>query len=92
PSVTCTANYTTPTVVTWSKIPQDVVSFNTFNTGKMTSFSACIDVVNTTAQVFLRGNALARLQKDNLNYKDSSKTYFPNASIRVQGRGYLFTK
>ncbi|MHC5822932.1 MAG: hormogonium polysaccharide secretion pseudopilin HpsC [Nostoc sp.] len=92
PSVTCPANYTTPTVVTWSKIPQDVVSFNTFNTGKMTSFSACIDVVNTTAQVFLRGNALARLQKDNLNYKDSSKTYFPNASIRVQGRGYLFTK
>lgn len=92
PSVICPANYTTPTVVTWSKIPQDVVSFNTLNTGKMTSFSACIDVVNTTAQVFLRGNALARLQKDNLNYKDSSKTYFPNASIRVQGRGYLFTK
>lgn len=67
-------------------------SFNTRATGKMTSFYACVDLVNTTAQVFLRGNALARLQNDNLNYKDSSKTYFPNASIRVQGRGYLFTK
>jgi len=67
-------------------------SFNTRDTGKMTSFYACVDLVNTTAQVFLRGNALARLQNDNLNYKDSNKTYFPNASIRVQGRGYLFTK
>ena len=67
-------------------------SFNTRDTAKMTSFYACVDRVNTTAQVFLRGNALARLQNDNLNYKDSSKTYFPNASIRVQGRGYLFTK
>ncbi|MBG1262337.1 hormogonium polysaccharide secretion pseudopilin HpsC [Nostoc commune] len=67
-------------------------SFSTRDTGKMNSFYACIDVANTTAQVFLRGNALARLQKDNLNYKESSRTYFPNASIRVQGRGYLFTK
>ncbi|WP_442949753.1 hormogonium polysaccharide secretion pseudopilin HpsC [Nostoc sp.] len=67
-------------------------SFNTRDTAKMTSFYACVDRVNTTAQVFLRGNALARIQNDNLNYKDSSKTYFPNASIRVQGRGYLFTK
>lgn len=67
-------------------------SFSTRDTGKMNSFYACVDLVNTTAQVFLRGNALARLQNDNLNYKVSGKTYFPNASIRVQGRGYLFTK
>jgi hypothetical protein len=58
----------------------------------MTSFYACIDRVNTTAQVFLRGNALARLQTNNLNYKPNQKTYFPTASTRVQGRGYLFTK
>lgn len=89
PGLICPANSTTPPI-TWSQVPP--ASFNTSATGKMTSFYACIDRVNTTAQVFLRGNALARLQNDNLNYKDSSKTYFPNASIRVQGRGYLFTK
>lgn len=73
-------------------VPPNTASFNTRNTYKMTGFYACIDRVNTTAQVFLRGNALVRLQSNNRNYTDSNKTYFPNASIRVQGRGYLFTK
>ncbi|MBH8574215.1 prepilin-type N-terminal cleavage/methylation domain-containing protein [Nostocaceae cyanobacterium CENA369] len=67
-------------------------SFNTINTGQMTSFYACVDRINTTAQVFLRGNAIARLQKNNLDYTASKSAYFPTASIRVQGRGYLFTK
>jgi type II secretory pathway pseudopilin PulG len=69
-------------------------SFNSLNTYKMTGFHACIDRVNTTAQVFLRGNALARMENDSnkIKYADSKKTYFPTASIRVQGRGYLFTK
>jgi len=73
-------------------VPPNTASFNTRNTYKMTGFYACIDRVNTTAQVFLRGNALVRLQSNNRNYTDSNKTYFPNASIRVQGCGYLFTK
>ncbi|WP_375513046.1 hormogonium polysaccharide secretion pseudopilin HpsC [uncultured Nostoc sp.] len=73
-------------------VPPNTASFNTRNTFKMTGFYACIDRVNTIAQVTLRGNALARLQSNNLNYIDSNKTYFPSASIRVQGRGYLFTK
>ncbi|WP_298911131.1 hormogonium polysaccharide secretion pseudopilin HpsC [uncultured Nostoc sp.] len=90
--VTCPPNPPSPVLPIWAQVPQEITSFNTRATGKMTSFSACIDKANTTAQVFLRGNALARLQNDNLNYKDSSKTYFPNANIRVQGRGYLFTK
>ncbi|OUL37621.1 Prokaryotic N-terminal methylation motif domain protein [Nostoc sp. T09] len=67
-------------------------SFNSRDTGNMTSFYACVDRVNTTAQVFLRGNALARLRNTNLSYADSRKTYFPTASVRVQGRGFLFTK
>ena len=70
-----------------SKVPP--TSLNALN---MTSFYACVDKANTTAQVFLRGNALARLQNNNLNYTGSQKTYFPTASIRVQGHGYLFTK
>ncbi|WP_193198393.1 hormogonium polysaccharide secretion pseudopilin HpsC [Nostoc sp. MG11] len=69
-------------------------TFNTRDTAKMTGFYACIDRVNTTAQVFIRGNALARIENDpnKLKYSDSKRTYFPNASVRVQGRGYLYTK
>ncbi|BAY12816.1 hormogonium polysaccharide secretion pseudopilin HpsC [Calothrix sp. NIES-2098] len=81
PSATCSSG---------SKVAP--ASFNTIDTGNMTSFYACVDRVNTTAQVFLRGNALARLQSINLSYADSKKTYFPAANIRVQGRGFLFTK
>ncbi|WP_175586509.1 MULTISPECIES: hormogonium polysaccharide secretion pseudopilin HpsC [unclassified Nostoc] len=87
PAATCPTDNNT-----WQKVSPNTASFNTRNAGKMTGFYACIDRVNTTAQVFLRGNALARLQSNNLNYTDTNKTYFPNASMRVQGRGYLFTK
>ncbi|BBD67207.1 hypothetical protein NIES4072_55000 [Nostoc commune NIES-4072] len=87
PAATCPTDNNT-----WQKVSPNTTSFNTRNTSKMTGFYACIDRVNTTAQVFLRGNALARLQSNNFNYINTNKTYFPSASIRVQGRGYLFTK
>jgi type II secretory pathway pseudopilin PulG len=69
-------------------------SFNvsTIPTGQMTSFYACIDTTNITAQVFLRGNALARMQQNNLSYSSAQANYFPEASVRVQGRGFLFTQ
>ncbi|MBW4685417.1 MAG: hormogonium polysaccharide secretion pseudopilin HpsC [Komarekiella atlantica HA4396-MV6] len=91
PAVTCPPNSAS---ITWSKVSPNTASFNTRATGKMTSFYACVDRVNTTAQVFLRGNALARIENDStkLNYTESKKTYFPTASVRVQGRGYLYTK
>lgn len=73
-------------------VAPDKTSFNTRDTSKMTSFYACIDRVNTTAQVFLRGNALARLQNNNIDYTAIQKTYYPSVNIRVQGRSYLFTK
>jgi len=57
-----------------------------------TGFYACVDANEVLAQVFIRGNALARVQNNNLNYKNIQKSYFPSASIRVQGRGFLFTK
>lgn len=60
--------------------------------GSFMGFYACVDTLNTTAQVFLRGNALARLQNSNFDYSSNNKTYFPTASVRVQGRGYLFTR
>ncbi|BAY63322.1 hypothetical protein NIES22_34080 [Calothrix brevissima NIES-22] len=67
-------------------------SFNTRTPGQMTSFYACVDTTNTAAQVFLRGNALARIRSSNFNYSSSQKNYFPQVSIRVQGRGFLFTQ
>ncbi|MBN3961327.1 hormogonium polysaccharide secretion pseudopilin HpsC [Nostoc sp. NMS8] len=64
----------------------------TLSSGNFMGFYTCVDVANTTAQVFLRGNALARLQNSNFDYSSTNQTYFPTASVRVQGRGYLYTK
>ncbi|MBD2528098.1 prepilin-type cleavage/methylation domain-containing protein [Nostoc flagelliforme FACHB-838] len=61
--------------------------------GSQTSgFFACVDATEVLAQVYIRGNALARLQNNNLASTDNLKSYFPSSSIRVQGRGFLFTK
>ncbi len=57
-----------------------------------TGFFACVDANEVLAQVYIRGNALARLQNNNLAYSPNTKTYFPNSSIRVKGNGFLFTK
>jgi hypothetical protein len=55
------------------------------------SFYACVDTDKTIAQVFIRGNALARIKpKGNPpTYVPSQKAYFPRASIQVQGRGLV---
>jgi type II secretory pathway pseudopilin PulG len=58
------------------------------NTFKTYSFYACVDSSRTVAQVFLRGNALARIENDAI-YSGSNSTYFPQASIQVKGRGFL---
>lgn len=73
-------------------VAPNTTNFNTRNTFIMRSFSACVNKNTTTAEVFLRGNAIARLQSNNLNYTTNRSAYFPTASIRVQGRGYLFTQ
>ena len=53
----------------------------------MTGFYACVDKANTTAKVFIRGNALARREIDpnRITYKDDRKSYFPTANAIVQG-------
>ncbi|MBW4595236.1 MAG: hormogonium polysaccharide secretion pseudopilin HpsC [Brasilonema angustatum HA4187-MV1] len=55
-------------------------------------FYVCVDSENTVAELYLRGNALARLQNNNIDFNESYKTYFPQASIRVQGNGFLSAK
>ncbi|MBH8555074.1 prepilin-type N-terminal cleavage/methylation domain-containing protein [Nostocaceae cyanobacterium CENA357] len=61
--------------------------------GSQTSgFFVCVDAPEVLAQVYLTGNALARVQDNALTYADSKRNYFPSVNIRNQGRGYLFTK
>ncbi|MEM7726654.1 MAG: hormogonium polysaccharide secretion pseudopilin HpsC [Cyanobacteria bacterium P01_A01_bin.45] len=65
----------------------------TLSEGGVVGFYACVDNINTTATVFLRGNSLVRLQKDsNVVYSEKNKTYFPAVSRQVEGRGYLFNE
>lgn len=58
-----------------------------------TGFYACVSTDKTLAQVFIRGNALARLrpktQQASTTYVASQSAYFPKATIQVQGRGLL---
>ncbi|MEH2192058.1 MAG: hormogonium polysaccharide secretion pseudopilin HpsC [Nostoc sp.] len=95
---TASATYTQQPLILVDFIDQTSIATNptcptgTLSPASLMGFYACIDVANTTAQVFLRGNALARLQNTNFDYSSSNQTYFPTANRRVQGRGYLFTK
>lgn len=89
PPATCPADEKDPTT------DNDVIKWSKVTPASFTGFYACVETVktpNSTVQVSLRGNALARLQKDGIDYKKENKSYFPSASIRVEGRGYLFTK
>lgn len=51
-------------------------------------FYACVNSAKTIAQVFVRGNALARLNPNN-TYNSTQSVYFPTTSIQVKGRGFL---
>ena len=51
-------------------------------------FYACVDSYRTSAQIYIRGNALARFEKDT-TYSDDKSIYFPTASIQIKGRGLL---
>jgi len=59
---------------------------------KTASFHVCVDSLNTAAEVYLRGNALARIENTPPDYNKKKKNYFPQARIRVEGRGFVFTK
>lgn len=51
-------------------------------------FYACVNSSNTLAQVYIRGNALARTSNTN-SYSAVNSAYFPTASVQVKGRGFL---
>lgn len=58
-------------------------------------FSACVNSSNTSAQIYLRGNALARIEAGSNCVKQSypegnrQSNYCPTTSIQIQGRGLL---
>ncbi|WP_410175088.1 hormogonium polysaccharide secretion pseudopilin HpsC [Nodularia spumigena] len=80
PPATCP---TTTATNTWSTITP---------ANGMTGFYVCVDRENITAQVFIRGNALARLENDanKIKYSVANSTYFPTTNVMVQGKGFLF--
>ncbi len=92
PSVSATEPEKQPQMVPkFSGSGDDVATDNV----KTRGFYVCVNSGKTVAEVYLRGNALARLQDPNLDFdnnNESRKIYFPQASIRVQGIGFLFTK
>jgi type II secretory pathway pseudopilin PulG len=81
PSISSTLNFT-------------VVPSSTTKTG----FYACVVSLNqerrSVVEVYLRGNALARLSDDanEIGYKPEQSAYFPVARTRIEGRSFIFSK
>ena len=81
---------------------QSSVTITPISSATMTSFYACVsnyaDPTNqgqviSTAQIFIRGNALARIQTSNIDYEDNSQqTYFPTVSAIIQARGSSYAQ
>jgi type II secretory pathway pseudopilin PulG len=64
----------------------------------MTGFYACVISISkenrSIAEVYLRGNSLARLTNDEnqILYDTDKSPSFPTARVRVQGRSFVFSK
>ena len=76
------------------QIPNFSGSGNSAPTGNVNtaSFHVCVNSENTVAEVYLRGNALARIENNPPSYTADAKNYFPQARVRIEGRGFVFTK
>lgn len=53
------------------------------------SFYTCVDSTRNLAQVYIRGNALARFNRVPPPYSQIQSAYFPTTQIQVEGRGFL---
>ncbi len=75
-------------------VPQFSGSGDSLATGdiKTRGFYVCVDSKDTVAEVHIRGNALARIQNNNFDFNENKKSYFPQVTTTVEGRGFLFTK
>lgn len=67
------------------RVPADGDSANPL---QIYSFYACVDASRTSARVYLRGNALARINPG-ATYTSNQEIYFPTASVQVQSQGLI---
>jgi len=83
-------NLTTSTAATCLSGEEKVPNYSNVDASFATdSFYACVNSSNYTARVYIRGNALARLQNYNTAFNTQQPLFFPTASIQVKGRGFL---
>ena len=76
--------------MTAQRVPSDFSSA-TANPSKLTSFYACVAPEQVTARVYLRGNALSRIQPNRSFRKpsDYNSPFFPTINVRAYGRSSL---
>jgi type II secretory pathway pseudopilin PulG len=79
-----------PTGQVTQRIPYDFSSAAGNPTG-LSSFYACVNPSQVTARVYIRGNALARIQPNRIFREPvpNNSQFFPTANVRVNGRGSL---
>jgi type II secretory pathway pseudopilin PulG len=79
-----------PAAYTHRQVPTETSLTSTFQ-DQINSFYACVSTDKTTAQVFIRGNALARIRPKTSppTYTAGQAAYFPRASIQAKGRGLV---
>lgn len=86
-----TANVPTPSCPTGtSMVPDQSTLPAALQSG---SFYACVESTSTRtlADVYLRGNALSRIQR-NAAYNEQASAFFPQTNAKIRGRGLLGTE
>ena len=78
------------TTMATQRVPGDF-SNATSNPSQLTSFYACVAPEQVTARVYIRGNALSRIQSNRTLRAptDNKLPFFPNVNVRAYGRSSL---
>ncbi|MBZ8182213.1 hormogonium polysaccharide secretion pseudopilin HpsC [Oscillatoria salina] len=72
----------------WQQVP-DYDAAEVENKFKTYSFYSCISSSRNIAKVFIRGNALARIQQNNYDFQANRTSSYPKARVEVRGTGKL---
>jgi type II secretory pathway pseudopilin PulG len=82
---------TNPTGQVTQRIPAKFDDYVVNNPTRLSSFYACVNPSQVTARVYIRGNALARIQPNRIFREPvvNNSPFFPTANVRVNGRGSL---
>jgi type II secretory pathway pseudopilin PulG len=73
------------------RVPADNKPANDNDKKKYRSFVACVNSNRGIAKVYIRGNALVRVQNDS-TYREARAAFFPTVSTQIKSRGFLFSK